>query len=165
MRVADPVHNVELRRNTNGHEAVVFAFPYRADIVDAVRAIPGRRFDWQAKEWWAPRVDATAAYVQGVLERFPELDVAPEVSEWLRRAVKGWVGRVTTARRAGKGWFVLDGIAGDLPDELSAIAEERGDRRWLPFSQEVAEALRHALDRSRRDLPRAVAKLPSVARR
>jgi hypothetical protein len=29
----------------------------------------------------------------------------------------------------------------------------------------AAEALRHALDRSRRDLPRAVAKLPSVARR
>ena len=118
VRVADPVHNVELRRNTNGHDAVVFAFPYRADIVDAVRAIPGRRFDWQAKEWWAPRVDATAAYVQGVLERFPELDVAPEVTRVARRAVKGWVGRVTTARRAGKGWFVLDGIAGELPEEL-----------------------------------------------
>ena len=151
MRVADPVHNVELRRNTNGQEAVVFAFPYRADIVDAVRAIPGRRFDWQAKEWWAPRVDATAAYVQGVLERFPELDVAPEVSEWLSRAVKGWVGRVTTARRAGKGWFVLDGIAGELPEELNAIAEERGDRRWLPFTQEVAEALLEELAGARLD--------------
>ena len=129
----------------------MFAFPYRADIVDAVRAIPGRRFDWQAKEWWAPRVDATAAYVQGVLERFPELDVAPEVSEWLSRAVKGWVGRVTTARRAGKGWFVLDGIAGELPDELIAIAEERGDRRWLPFTQEVAEALLEELPGARLD--------------
>ena len=129
----------------------MFAFPYRADIVDAVRAIPGRRFDWQAKEWWAPRVDATAAYVQGVLERFPELDVAPEVSEWLSRAVKGWVGRVTTARRAGKGWFVLDGIAGDLPEELSAIAEERGDRRWLPFTLQVAEALLEELPGARLD--------------
>jgi SWI/SNF-related matrix-associated actin-dependent regulator of chromatin subfamily A-like protein 1 len=71
MRLVDPAHNVELRRNAQGHDSVVFAFPYRADIVDAVRAIPGRRFDWQAKEWWAPRADATAAYVQGVLERFP----------------------------------------------------------------------------------------------
>ena len=43
MRAADPVHNVELRRNSQGHDSVVFAFPYRADIVDAVRAIPGRR--------------------------------------------------------------------------------------------------------------------------
>jgi superfamily II DNA or RNA helicase len=151
VREADPVHNVELRRNVNGHEAVVFAFPYRADIVDAVRAIPGRRFDWQAKEWWAPRVDATAAYVQGVLERFPELDVAPEVNEWLSRAVKGWVGRVTTARRAGTGWFVLDGIAGELPDELLALAEERGDRRWLPFSLQVAEALLEELPGARLD--------------
>jgi SWI/SNF-related matrix-associated actin-dependent regulator of chromatin subfamily A-like protein 1 len=122
VREADPVNNVELRRGQNGQELVVFAFPYRADIVDAVRSIPGRRFDWQAKEWWAPRADATAPYVQGVLERFPELEVAPEVGEWLSRAVKGWVGRVTAARRAGAGWFVLDGIAGDLPDELAALA-------------------------------------------
>src|SRR6476469_8320590 len=139
MRLVDPVHNVELRRNAHGHDAVVFAFPYRSDIVDAVRAIPGRRFDWQAKEWWAPRADATAAYVQGVLERFPELAVAPEVTEWLARAVKGWVGRVSAARREGCGWFVLDGIAGELPAELAA--EERGGRLWLPFTQEVAEGL------------------------
>ncbi|MDA0180719.1 DEAD/DEAH box helicase [Solirubrobacter phytolaccae] len=141
MREADPVHHVELRVNAQGHDSVVFCFPYRADIVDAVRSIPGRRFDWQAKEWWAPRAEATAPYVQGVLERFPELDVAPDVSEWLAKAVKGWVGRVTTARRDAKGWFVLDAIAGDLNEELAAVAEERGDRRWLPFTQEVAEQL------------------------
>src|SRR3954467_15064768 len=139
MRLVDPAHNVELRRNAQGHDSVVFAFPYRADIVDAVRAIPGRRFDWQAKEWCAPRADATAAYVQGVLERFPELQVAPEVTEWLSRAVKGWVGRVSTARRDGGGWFVLDTVAGELPPQLPA--EERGGRLWLPFTQEVAEEL------------------------
>jgi SWI/SNF-related matrix-associated actin-dependent regulator of chromatin subfamily A-like protein 1 len=154
MRLVDPAHNVELRRNAQGHDSVVFAFPYRADIVDAVRAIPGRRFDWQAKEWWAPRADATAAYVQGVLERFPELQVAPEVTEWLGRAVKGWVGRVSTARRDARGWFVLDTVAGELPAELEAEARrgeassggepsgrDRGGRLWLPFSQEIAEAL------------------------
>jgi SWI/SNF-related matrix-associated actin-dependent regulator of chromatin subfamily A-like protein 1 len=139
MRLVDPAHNVELRRNAQGHDSVVFAFPYRADIVDAVRAIPGRRFDWQAKEWWAPRADATAAYVQGVLERFPELQVAPEVTEWLGRAVKGWVGRVSTARREGRGWFVLDTVAGELPSGLEA--EDRGGRLWLPFTQEVADGL------------------------
>jgi SWI/SNF-related matrix-associated actin-dependent regulator 1 of chromatin subfamily A len=141
VRLADPVHNVELRRNPQGQDAVVFSFPYRADIVDAVRSIPGRRFDWQAKEWWAPQAEATAPFVQGVLERFPELEVHPEVTEWLAKAVKGWVGRVTAARRDGRGWFVLDGIAGDLTDELAALAEVRGDRRWLPFTQEVAEQL------------------------
>jgi SWI/SNF-related matrix-associated actin-dependent regulator 1 of chromatin subfamily A len=139
MRLVAPAHNVELRRNAQGHDSVVFAFPYRADIVDAVRAIPGRRFDWQAKEWWAPRADATAAYVQGVLERFPELQVSPEVDTWLARAVKGWVGRVTAARRAGAGWFVLDTIAGELPAELEA--EDHSGRLWLPFTQEVADGL------------------------
>src|SRR4051794_41569355 len=103
MRLVEPSHNVTLRRDRNGHDSVVFAFPYRADIVDAVRAIPGRRFDWQAKEWWAPRADATAPYVQGVIERFPELDVAPDVSEWLARAVQGGGGRRAAAPRAGPG--------------------------------------------------------------
>ena len=105
MRLADSVHNVELRPNPQGQDSVVFSFPYRADIVDAVRSIPGRRFDWQAKDWWAPRAEATAPYVQGVLERFPELEAAPDVSEWLAKAVKGWVGRVTASRRDAKGWF------------------------------------------------------------
>ena len=87
MRAADPVHNVELRRNAQGHDSVVFAFPYRPDIVDAVRAIPGRRFDWEAKEWWAPRADAVAPFVKGVLDRHPALSVHPDVTEWLSRAV------------------------------------------------------------------------------
>ena len=141
MRVADPVHNVELRLNRHAQESVVFAFPYRADIVDAVRSIPGRRFDWEAKEWWAPRADATAPYVKGVLERFPALSVAPDVEAWLARAVKGWVGRVSAGKLAGDGHFVLEVISGELPEALAAVAEKAGGRSWLPFTQEVAEEL------------------------
>jgi SWI/SNF-related matrix-associated actin-dependent regulator of chromatin subfamily A-like protein 1 len=141
MRAADPVHNVELRRDHNGHDAVVFAFPYRPDIVDAVRAIPGRRFDWEAKEWWAPRADAVAPYVKGVLERHASLSVAPEVAAWLARAVTGWVGRVTAGRLDGAGHFVLETIAGELPGSLAPLAQERGGRRWLPFTRAVAEEL------------------------
>jgi SWI/SNF-related matrix-associated actin-dependent regulator 1 of chromatin subfamily A len=141
MRAADPVHNVELRRNSQGHDSVVFAFPYRADIVDAVRAIPGRRFDWEAKEWWAPRADAVAPFVKGVLERHPSLSVAPDVSEWLSRAVTGWIGRVTAGKLEGRGHFVLDTIAGELDEPLAELAAERGNRLWLPFSRQVAEGL------------------------
>src|SRR5215208_5291853 len=141
MRVADPVHNVELRRNQQGHDSVVFAFPYRADIVDAVRAIPGRRFDWEAKEWWAPRADAVAPFVKGVLERHPSLSVSPDVSEWLSRAVTGWIGRVTAGKLEGRGHFVLDTIAGELDEPLAELAAERGNRLWLPFSRQVAEGL------------------------
>ena len=114
----------------------MFAFPYRADIVDAVRSIPGRRFDWQAKEWWAPRADATAPYVQGVLERFPELEVAPDVERVARPRRQG-LGRPRHAPRAGpaRAGSCSTAIAGELPEELAAVAEERGDRRWLPFTR------------------------------
>ena len=137
MRLADPVHNVELRRNAHGHDSVVFAFPYRADIVDAVRSIPGRRFDWQAKEWWAPRADATAPYVQGVLERFPELEVAPEV-DGVAGAARSRAGSGASAPpgATARGWFVLDAIAGELPEELASPRSAaagcgcRSPRRW-----------------------------------
>jgi SWI/SNF-related matrix-associated actin-dependent regulator 1 of chromatin subfamily A len=141
MRPADPVHNVELRLNRHGQESVVFAFPYRADIVDAVRSIPGRRFDWEAKEWWAPRADATAPYVKGVLEKHASLTVSPEVEAWLARAVRGWVGRVTAGKRAGGGHFALEKISGELPGDVAAVAEDFGGRDWVPFSREAAEEL------------------------
>jgi hypothetical protein len=141
VRVVDPGHNVELRLNLHGQESVVFAFPYRADVVDAVRSVPGRRFDWQAKEWWAPRADATAPYVKGVVERFPQLTVAPDVEAWLARAVKGWVGRVTAGKLSGEGRFALEKISGDLPESLAAVAAEAGGRAWVPFTQAVAEEL------------------------
>jgi hypothetical protein len=141
VRLVEPAHNVELRTDHHGHAHVVLAFPYRADMVDAVRAIPGRRFDWEAKEWWAPQADATAPYVKGVIERYPFLRVGPGVGEWLAEATSGWVGRVGAARLSGRGAFVLETISGELPDELAGHAEERGGRLWLPFSSEIAEAL------------------------
>ena len=141
MRLADPVHNVELRPDPVGNLAVVFAFPYQPEIVDAMRGIPGRRFDWQTKEWWAPRADAVAPYIRGVLERHPSLSVAPDVEEWLAGAVTGWVGRVTAQRRDGRGHFVLETIAGELEPDLAARADEVGGRLWLPFATDVADAL------------------------
>jgi SWI/SNF-related matrix-associated actin-dependent regulator 1 of chromatin subfamily A len=141
VRLAEPTHNVELRADRHGHRCVVFAFPYRADVVDAVRAIPGRRFDWEAKEWWAPQADATAPYVKGVLERYATLSAAPEVTAWLSEATPGWVGRVGAAKLAGRGAFVLETIAGELPEDLAEAAEAHGGRLWLPFSAATAEAL------------------------
>src|SRR3954454_12129194 len=120
VRLLEPAHNVELRSDHHGHAHVVFSFPYRADIVDAVRAIPGRRFDWDAKEWWAPQADDTAPFVKGVIERHPSLRVADDVRAWLSEAVAGWVGRVTATRLEGRGAFALETISGDVPEELVA---------------------------------------------
>jgi SWI/SNF-related matrix-associated actin-dependent regulator 1 of chromatin subfamily A len=141
VREADPVHNVELRRDRHGHESVVFAFPYRAEVVDAVRGIPGRRFDWDAKEWWALQADATAPFVRGVIERHEWLSVAPEVHEWLSESAIGWAARISAGRLDGAGSFVAEVISGEPPEALLALAQERGGRLWLPFEAGVAEAL------------------------
>jgi uncharacterized protein with von Willebrand factor type A (vWA) domain len=45
---------VELRDDPERGRIVVLGFPYDVRRVDAVRRIPGRRFDWDAREWWAP---------------------------------------------------------------------------------------------------------------
>jgi superfamily II DNA or RNA helicase len=137
--VADGPH-VTLRQDRYGHEHVVFAFPYRPDVVDAVRAIPGRRFDWEAREWWVPKAEATAPYVQGVIERHDWLDVAPDVEAWLAKAVRGWVGKVSAGRVDGRGAFLLERIAGELPEPLAAQALTAGTRLALPFDVEIARA-------------------------
>src|SRR3954465_760743 len=103
MRVVEPAHNVELRRDRHGQDSVVFAFPSAADGVAAVRAIPGRRFDWEAKEWWAPRADATAPYVKGVLERHTALSVSPQGGGGVGRAGGGWGGGGAGGGAAGWG--------------------------------------------------------------
>src|ERR1044072_2661069 len=71
MRAADPVHTVELRLNHHGQESVVFSFPYRADIVDAVRSIPGRRFEWQGKGGWGAGAAGDRALPRGGRGRVP----------------------------------------------------------------------------------------------
>jgi SNF2 family DNA or RNA helicase len=141
VKAVPEAEHVTLRHDRYGHEHVVFAFPYKPDVVDAVRAIPGRRFDWEAREWWAPKAEATAPYVKGVLESHAWLIAADDVEQWLAKAVKGWVGRVSAGRYAGGGAFLLERIAGELPEELAVHAVEHGSRVAVPFSAETAAIL------------------------
>ncbi len=141
MKAAEDLPNVTLRHDRYGHESVVFAFAYRPDVVDAVRAIPGRRFDWEAREWWVPKAEATAPYVKGVVEKHEWLTLSDETELWLARAVTGWVGRVSAGRSQSQGAFLLERIAGELPETLAAQATEAGSRTALPFTKQVAEEL------------------------
>ena len=143
MELAPPRPNVELRVAANGEPVVAFGFPYQADIVDAMRAIPGRRFDWDRKEWLVPKHDVTAVYVADVLRRWPDLTAQDEVVAWLESAPKTWLGRVTVRKHGGSGQFVVRTLAGPVPDEIEAHVEEHvGDRfSVLPFTQEAADAL------------------------
>src|SRR5436190_1227701 len=142
MELAENGPNVELR-GEDPNRTVVLAFPYDARIVAAVRGIPHRRFDWDRREWWAPVDDWVGVHVADVLARFPDLEPSAEVEAWLAGLRSRWIGRVRTARHDGRGWFVLETRAGELPDELAKVAIPRDDRLALaPLTPEVAAALR-----------------------
>ena len=115
--------NVQLRTDREGREIVVLAFPYDARIVEAARRVPGRRFDWDRREWFAPVDDWVGAHVADILARFPELEPSDEAATWLRGLGKRWIGAVGTERHDGRGWFVLRTRAGELPEAIAARAE------------------------------------------
>jgi SWI/SNF-related matrix-associated actin-dependent regulator of chromatin subfamily A-like protein 1 len=134
--------NVELRDDPERGYVVVLAFPYDPDVVAAVRGIPQRRFDWQSREWWAPADEWAGTHVADVLDRFPELTPSEEVTEWLRSLERRWVGRVTTTRYDGRGWFVLHTRAGTPPAALAERAHQRDDGALLvALDADAAELL------------------------
>ena len=134
--------NVTLRPTGDGEDQeVVLAFPYDGQLVAAVRTLPGRRFDWDRREWSAPADGWVAAKLAEILKHRPELRRTAEFDEWLAAAERRWVGHVRTARYDGKGWFALDTLAGMPPDELLDGALEL-EHRWLvPLTPEAAATL------------------------
>ena len=141
MELAPHAPNVELR-GKGDEQIVVLAFPYDASIVHVVRGIPGRRFDWDRREWWAPVDDWVGVHVADVIERFPDLSASAEVLEWLAAIERRWVGSVGAVRYDGRGWWTLSTRAGSPPAQLLAGSVARDDGTLLaPLSPAGAEAL------------------------
>jgi hypothetical protein len=133
--------NVELRGDGD-EQIVVIAFPYDASIVNVVRGIPGRRFDWDRREWWALVDDWVGVHVMGLMERFPDLTASDEVVDWLAAIERRWVGTVGATRYDGRGWWTLSTRAGGPPPELLAGSVTLEDGRLLaPLTLAGAEAL------------------------
>jgi SWI/SNF-related matrix-associated actin-dependent regulator of chromatin subfamily A-like protein 1 len=142
MQLAEERPNVELRRDPGGGSIVVLSFPYDPQLVALVRRIPGRRFDWDRREWYAPVDDWAGVHVADVVDRFPELTTSAEVDLWLRAVERRWVGRITTTRHDGRGWFVLHTRAGAIPEALQNGSVEQEDGTLLvPLTFEAAEAI------------------------
>ncbi|HEV2059000.1 MAG TPA: hypothetical protein VGR11_06560, partial [Solirubrobacteraceae bacterium] len=118
--------NVELR-GSGDEQIVVLAFPYDAAIVNLVRGIPGRRFDWDRREWWARVDDWVGVHVAGVLERFPDLLPSDEVVAWLTAIDERWVAIVGATRYDGRGWWTLATRAGQPPEALLEGSVTRAD--------------------------------------
>src|SRR5450755_687775 len=142
MQLAPDRPNVELRHDRAGEHVVVLAFPYDRGRVDLVRTIPNRRFDWDTREWSAPAEDWAGMKVAEVLERHPELSASADVLAWLSGVRRRWIGFVRTTRYDGRGWWVLETRAGEVPEALRAVAVEQAGRLLVPLTKAVAEELR-----------------------
>jgi SWI/SNF-related matrix-associated actin-dependent regulator 1 of chromatin subfamily A len=134
--------NVELRRDPDGQQTVVLSFPYDRALVDMARSIPHRRFDWDAREWFAPVSDWAALKVLDILDRYPELEAADDVLAWLNGVSERWIGQVSTARYDGRGWWALATLAGPIPEELRAGSIEHRGRLLVALTAENARVLR-----------------------
>ena len=142
MRALPDEPNVLLRPSPagEGHE-VVLAFPYDGNLVAAVRTLPGRRFDWDRREWSAPADGWVAAKLTEILRNRPELTRTSEFDDWLHATERRWTGYVRATRYDGKGWFVLDTQGGTPPEVLRPGALEQ-EKRWLvPLTSASTEAL------------------------
>jgi superfamily II DNA or RNA helicase len=143
MQLVPSSPNVELRDDEQRGRIVVLAFAYDAHIVEVVRGIPHRRFDWDAREWWAPADDWVALHVADVLRRFPELVASERAAAWIEGIARRWLGHVRTTRYDGRGWWVLETAAGPVPEALREGAVQREDGALLvPLTEANAHVLR-----------------------
>lgn len=133
--------NIQIRRGPEGAPIVVIGFAYDPKIVYRIRQIPKRRFEWETREWWAP-VDAwTGLEIRNLIAEFPQLTTTTEVAVWLRGIEDRWIVQLTTTILDGQGWWVANTRAGEIPDELKAVAREHEDQTLLPMTMAVAEIL------------------------
>jgi SWI/SNF-related matrix-associated actin-dependent regulator of chromatin subfamily A-like protein 1 len=142
MELAPDRPNVELRPAPDGEPFVVLSFPYDRALVELVRTLPHRRFDWDTREWSAPASDWSAMKVTEILERYPELSADAETRAWLAAAMRRWIGHVSTTRYDGRGWWALSTLAGPIPEALLPGAVEYEGRLLVPLTAAAAEVLR-----------------------
>jgi exodeoxyribonuclease VII large subunit len=93
-------------------------FPYRPDLVAAVKDIPGRRWDPKDKVWRVPAAQVEAVYATLVRHLF---EFAPEVSSLLAGTLRPATPRAAAGTRAADAASSPSGRAGDVA-EASAPA-------------------------------------------
>ena len=99
-----------------GGTHLVIRFPYREDLVDEVRALPGRRWDKQHKTWRVPASQAELVYATFARHLF---EFAPEVSGLLA----GTLGQASGDDNAATPAPVASPIEAPAPAEQQTTAE------------------------------------------
>src|SRR3954470_1647526 len=132
-----PAPQVVLGTDRRGGRALVFRFAFDELLNAAVKRLPGRRFDWETREWTVPARPEYAEELAELLAVFPRIEVAPEVSAWLSDA--GWRG-IASVRDVGYGpMLAVRSLVGIPPSWLGERGiEEQDGRLAVPLDEEVA---------------------------
>jgi SWI/SNF-related matrix-associated actin-dependent regulator 1 of chromatin subfamily A len=119
-------------------QELIFAFPFDEELNEAVKQLPGRWFDWRRKHWRIPAEPGAAKAVGELIERFPDLDVDPDVGAWLTDSDR-WRALVSVVIYEGAGAFVVRTVSGDRPETgLEGGIATGEDRLVFPFDPETA---------------------------
>jgi len=108
-----PTPNLVLRDDDLGRRCLALSFPFAYALHAAVKRLPGRRFDWGAREWIVPCRPELAGMVAELLEQFPGLVASHDVHRWLAGAQR-WHGFVAVEEVDGEPVFAVL-TAGGLP--------------------------------------------------
>src|SRR3954449_1280199 len=138
-----PAPQVHLGSDRRGDPTLVFRFPLAELLNAAVKRLPGRRFDWESREWIVPARPEFAEEFAELLAVFPRIEVAPEVSAWLSDV--GWRG-IASVRDVGYGpTLAVRSLTGIPPEWLDERGQEEADGRLgVPLDLEVAQLVTEA---------------------
>ena len=141
--------HVRLGVDRRGRPSMVFRFPFDELLNLAVKRLPGRRFDWETREWTVPCMEHTAEEVADVLACFPKLAIAPAVQDWLASA-EGWHAMAASWDVAPAPLSVPETLSPDAaalppsdsfaapqalrPRASASMAAGAAMRRWLRFT-------------------------------
>ncbi|MFL5883784.1 MAG: DEAD/DEAH box helicase [Thermoleophilaceae bacterium] len=133
-----PAPHVRFGVDRRGERALIFRFEFDELLNAAVKRLPGRRFDWETREWIVPARPEFAEEFAELLVVFPRIQVEPEVAAWLSDV--GWHG-VASVRDVGYGpTLAVRSLVGIVPEWLEERGEESADGRVeLALDREVAE--------------------------
>ena len=136
----NPAYNLRIGETRSGAPAVLFDFPFDEDLNEAVKALPGRLFDWERRVWVVPIDQPLARQLNEILGRHRNLSVDPEIAEWLE-AIDGWEGEVTVDEVGGAPYFAVSTLHGDEPEAFARYERDDQDQILLPFGREAAKLL------------------------
>ena len=123
--------------DTDRGPVLAFRFAFDEVLNAAVKRLPGRRFDWEAREWLVPLRPEFAEEIGELLTVFPKIHADPDVTAWL--SAVGWRG-LASVWDVGYGPVLgVRTLAGLAPEWLLARAGEERGMLVAPLDAAVAE--------------------------